>query len=236
MISSHRAGWVVYGTYLLIGLALNRFFPFRDMDQWFRLFLWGTLLRLTALSILVISERSSPDPARLDFQGASGGRFAWQAAAMLGLWSLLLTQAHGEPWGPVEKALGVSACLVVGGFEELLFRGVLLRDLAGWLGPARASLASAFLFTIFHTRPQAVAAWPHIFLTGAVFANWRLRGASLGHLALLHAAVDAMFFFYGKEPMTGYGPVYYLFLAGLFVFAAATAPRKLSMMPAGDPT
>jgi len=224
--SLHRAGWAVFVSYLFIGLALNRFFPFRDMDQWFRIFLSGTLLRLTALSILLWSERSCDRPVRLDFQGMSGPKISAHAAAMLGLWSLLLTQAHGEPWGLGERVLGVAACLIVGGFEEMLFRGVLLRDLAERLGMARGALASAFLFTIFHTRPQAVAAWPHIFLTGAVFANLRLRGASLGQLALIHGAVDSMFFFYGKEPMTGYGPIYYLFLAGLFLYAAVTAPRR----------
>lgn len=223
MTSTFRAGLAVYGAYVLLGVALNRFFPFRDMDQWYRIFLWGTLLRMAALTVLLAAARRD-DAMLFGFEGMRWPTVAIHAALMLGLWSLLLTQAHGEPWSSRERILGVSACLVVGVFEETLFRGALLDGLCRMIGPARASLASAAMFMVFHTRPQAVAAWPHIFLTGAVFANLRFRSMSLGYLALIHAAVDSMFFFYGKEPMTGYGLVYYVFVGGLFVYAAATAP------------
>src|SRR5882724_10419467 len=60
--STFRAGLAVYGIYIAIGLALNRYFPFRDMDQWFRIFLWGTLLRAGALAILLAAVRREGEP------------------------------------------------------------------------------------------------------------------------------------------------------------------------------
>ena len=225
-MSRFAAGGIVYVVYLAIGLALNRLFPFRDMDQWFRIFLYGTALRLAALAFLLYACGGWDREEWLPRRGMSVWMTLGGAGAMIALWSLLLTQAHGEPWSWGERALGVGACLIVGAFEEFLFRGVLLAGLVARIGGSRASLASSVLFTIFHTRPQAVAAWPHIFLTGTVFANLRLRGMGLAALAAVHAAVDSMFFFYGKEPMTGYGPVYYAFLGGLFVYSMLTVPRE----------
>ncbi|HAH08130.1 MAG TPA: hypothetical protein DCM05_16665 [Elusimicrobia bacterium] len=204
---------------MALGLALNIFLPLRSMEQWFRIFLWGTFLRAAAFGFLLWK---SPVPFR--FAGMRPAPFLAHAALMLALWSVLLTQARGEPWGWGERALALPAVLMVGLFEETLFRGALLAGLAARFGEGKGALASSVLFTIFHTRPQAVAAWPHIFLTGCVFANLRLRGMSLGQLALIHAGADALFFFHGKESASGYGSAYWVFLGGLFAYAALTAP------------
>lgn len=216
-----RAAWSVLGAYMAFGLALNVFLPLRSMDQWFRLFLWGTVLRAAAFGFLLWK---SPVPFR--FAGMRPALFLAHAALMLGLWSVLLTQAHGAPWTWGERALALPAVLMVGLFEETLFRGALLGGLAERFGAGRGALASSVLFALFHTRPQALAAWPHIFLTGCVLANLRLKGMGLGQLALIHAGADALFFFHGRESVTEYGPAYWVFLGGLFAYAALMAPGR----------
>jgi membrane protease YdiL (CAAX protease family) len=216
---------------MALGLALNIFLPLRSMDQWFRIFLWGTTLRAAAFGFLLWSGRRCGSP--IQFGPAN---MPVHAALIVALWCVFLSAAHGEPWGWGQRLLAVPACVMVGLFEETLFRGVLLDGLSERWGPARGGLASSVLFALFHTRPQALAAWPHIFLTGCVFANLRSRGMGLGALAGLHALVDLLFFFRGKESVTEYGPSYWVFLGGLFVYAALSAPRPGRGAAAGAPS
>jgi len=208
--------------FVVLGVSYNFLLPLRDMGHWFRIFMWGTLLRLSAFGLLVWVDLRSGRRTPFDFKGMPGSRVLGHAALMTGLWALLLTHAHGAPWNWGERAMALPACLVVGLFEEYLFRGVLLRGFAERFSGAKAVFATSLLFTLFHTRLQAIAAWPHIFLTGVVLAHLRRRGMSLGHLAVVHALPDAMFFFVGREMGSEYRPVYYVFLGGLFLYAALT--------------
>ncbi|MBI5244759.1 MAG: CPBP family intramembrane metalloprotease [Elusimicrobia bacterium] len=221
---SFRVALGVLAAYMLLGLGLNLLVPLSSVDQWLRIFLWGTPLRAGVFFLLLWADRRFGGRTPLGFAGMRAPRVLLYGALMLALWSVFLTQARGEPWSWGARALGIPACLFVGLLEEYLFRGVLLDGFLDRYGSQRAALASSILFMIFHTRPQALAAWPHIFLTGAVFANLRLRGMSLGHLALVHAAVDSLFFLHGREGVTRFGPAYWVFLAGLFLYAALTAP------------
>lgn len=226
-----RTGVGILAACLLGGWIMAFLFPLRSTDQWFAAFVWGSVWRTGGFLLLWWADRSSGSRTALGFSGTPAGRVSLHAAVVLGLWSLLLTRMSGAPWPWSQRLPGLLACLTVGLFEEYLFRGVLLDGFLDRFGGTRAALASSVLFMLYHTRPQAIAAWPHIFLTGAVFAGLRLRGMSLGHLALIHAAADSLFFFHGRQGPSGHGPAYWLFLAGLFVYAAWALP---SVPPPGQ--
>ncbi|MBI5624383.1 MAG: CPBP family intramembrane metalloprotease [Elusimicrobia bacterium] len=219
-----KAGLGVLAACLLFGWAAAVAIPLRSTEQWYAAFTWGALWRTAGFAFLLWSDRGPDRAAPFDFGGMPHGRAAAHGALMLGLWSLLLHGAGGGPWTPAERSLGLLACLTVGLFEEQLFRGVLLHGLRGRWGDVRAALGTSLMFMLYHTRPQSFAAWPHILLTGAVFAGLRLRGMSLGHLALIHAAADALFFFHGRQGPSVQGPAYWLFLTGLFLYAVWALP------------
>ncbi|MFA5138210.1 MAG: CPBP family intramembrane glutamic endopeptidase [Elusimicrobiota bacterium] len=205
----------VLAVYTLGWAAVAFSIPLEGPDSWLRIFLWMTVPRgLCFVGLLRIT--------RFDFKGLGSRSVFGYAAVMLLLWAVFLTQAEGASWPWEHRLAGISACLVVGLFEETLFRGLVLSRIRESRGDMSAVLWSSVLFTVYHVRPQAVAAWPHIFLTGAVFANLRLKGMSLAQLALIHAAVDSAFFFVGKDAVKAHGPASWIFIAGLYAFAVAT--------------
>lgn len=224
--TGYRLAWGLLAASLAAGMTFNFLAPLRSQDQWFRHFIIGAPMRLTAFGLLYWMDQRSAAPTRFDFSGSHLRAFIC-GAVMLTFWLIFLTGAHGAPWSPASQILAIGACLAVGIWEEYLFRGVLLDGLLKRLNPTRALFLSSLLFTLSHTRLQALPAWPHIFLTGAVFANLRVRGISLGHLGIIHAAVDFLFFLHGKQsPATG-GLAYWLFLGGLFVYAFLSFPQGL---------
>lgn len=186
-----------------------------------------TPARLAALGALWCAARRDGLSARFGFEGGPS-RGTLHAAVMLALWLLFLSEASGEPWGARDRVVGILVCVTVGMFEEFAFRGVLLETMARRYHPWTAALGSSVLFTLYHCRPQSLPAWPHVFLTGTVFAHLRLRGLGLGWLATSHALVDAAFFFSGNRGVQIYGPAHTAFLAGLFAYAALTVPRPSS--------
>lgn len=68
-------------------------------------------------------------------------------------------------------------------FEELLFRGAILRRMTDEVGETAACLVSAALFTLLHPSP---ASWPGIFLLGWLFAYITVKTRSLIPAMLLH--------------------------------------------------
>lgn len=212
----------VLAAYMAAGGMVRLCIPLVTADDWYRSFLWMSGPRLAGFAALLALDRRLWRRTPFSFSGSAPAAVAGHAALTLGLWGIFLSRSTGAPWDAGQRWLGVAGCLLVGVFEEYLFRGVLLDALRGRIGAQRGALASSLLFTVYHVRPQAIAAWPHIFLTGAVFANLRLRGMGLASLALIHALVDASFFFVGRDSVREYGASYWVFLAGLFVYAAAT--------------
>ncbi|MFH1724946.1 MAG: CPBP family intramembrane glutamic endopeptidase [Elusimicrobiota bacterium] len=178
--SKHDVGFsfavVLLGGYMAFGVALNRWVPIVDVDAWFALFMWGNWVRGAALALLLYIDFRTGRRDPFDISGMPARRCLAHAALVLALWGVFMTQATGAPWPGRERAAGIAACLLVGAFEEYLFRGILLSGLLRRAGPRAAVLGTSLLFTLFHTRVQAIAAWPHIFLTGTVFANLRPRG------------------------------------------------------------
>ncbi|MBI4345783.1 MAG: CPBP family intramembrane metalloprotease [Elusimicrobia bacterium] len=183
-----------------------------------------TPIRLLALAAFWTAARRDGLEARFGFEGGAR-RGLGHAAAMLGLWLIFLTEASGLPWSWRDRLVGAGICVTVGMLEEFAFRGVLLETLSRRYHPWTAALGSSVLFTLYHCRPQSLPAWPHVFLTGVVFAHLRLRGLGLGWLAAIHALVDAAFFFSLDRGVQVYGAAHKVFLTGLFVYAASTVPR-----------
>lgn len=190
-----------------------------------RLMLVMTPVRLAAIGWFWTAAARRGFSVRPRFEGG-GARALGHGAAMLALWGLFLTESAGAPWPWSDRLVGVLICLTVGLFEELAFRGVVLDLLLARFAPRAAALASALAFTAYHCRPQSLPAWPHVFLTGLVFAHLRLRGLGLGWLALIHAAVDAAFFFAKDRGVQDYGPAHTAFLVGLFLYAVVTIPAS----------
>jgi len=201
------------------GVALNWLVPIYDIDTWFRLILWGNWVRAPALISLIYVSIRTTGAHGFDIRGIPTGRWLIHAAIILSLWGIFLTAATGEPWSIHERVLGIASCFLVGAYEEYFFRGILLKGFRNIIGRIPAILTSSLLFTLFHTRLQAIAAWPHIFLTGVVFASLRCLGMSIGQLALIHAAIDSLFFLVGKHSVQELGNAYWIFLSGLFVYA-----------------
>jgi membrane protease YdiL (CAAX protease family) len=215
----------LYAFYIALGLTLNKLWPIHSVDDWFKLFIYATPLRLSAWAFLIYwGFRSRQGLAQL--KGAPLSSFAFHLGMMVALWCVMLTQAYGPLWPAPEMALGLLALIPVALLEETLFRGALFRGLSGRFNTRGVALLTALLFTLFHTRPQALAAWPHIFLTGIVFAHLRARGFSLAQLALIHWSVDALFFITPKAGVQSHGPAQTAFLIGLALYATLTVPRS----------
>jgi hypothetical protein len=88
-----------------------------------------------------------------------------------------------------------------------------------------AVVLSNVLFAAFHFQAQPVRAWPSIFLLGVIFAHLRLRGLSLGWLALLHGVLDAGWFWFPWNTPDPFGFYGLVLLAGLLIYAVVTWPR-----------
>ncbi len=106
-----------------------------------------------------------------------------------------------DPWSRTqENGFGIPALLVlvassvlVGFWEEILYRGVLLNAIRDWKGERAAIWGSSFLFTIMHVQAQPVVHWPSIFLSGVLFAVMRVQGVGLFWIIAVHAGFDALF-------------------------------------------
>lgn len=87
---------------------------------------------------------------------------------------------------PALQAAMLVAAAAVG--EEFLFRGVLARSWAAWLGPVGGLVASSAIFGLIHVVPVRIAV---TFVLGLHFGLIVLRTGRLGGAILAHAANNA---------------------------------------------
>ena len=123
--------------------------------------------------------------------------------------------------------------IFVGFFEEILFRGVMLRAISDWLGVRMAIVGSSFLFMLFHWQAQDLASWPFLFLFGCLNAGLRQLEVSVIALAITHAIFDTLYFYFkeivpGSVAYFGYNFFYLVFAVGLFCFSVTLGDRKSS--------
>jgi len=173
--------------------------PLRSADDWYRTCLWMTPTKALAFGGLLYLDRRAGMATACGLFRTHGPRPLPHGLLLTALWGLLWSLSSGLRWTWTQTLAGAAASLAIGFFEEYAYRGVVMDELQRRWGALPAVLGSSVLFTLSHLRPQAIPSWPHIFLTGAVFANLRLRGMGLGQLALIHAALDTLFFFVGKD-------------------------------------
>jgi membrane protease YdiL (CAAX protease family) len=96
---------------------------------------WGALVWLCSFGVnivVVLVIRASGLPFTSNVSGGSGG-------------------FHRN--GPVLAAFAVAACIGAPLFEELFFRGVLLRSLRSKLGPVPAIILQGLAFGLYHVAP-----------------------------------------------------------------------------------
>ena len=109
---------------------------------------------------------------------------------------------------------------MVGFFEEILFRGVLLNALRDWKGSLIALWGSTFVFTVYHIQAQPYHAWPGIFTVGFVLALLRLNNVSMLWLILFHGVNDCVLGIVGRMIDVEMKPFYNLALIMIAVCAA----------------
>jgi membrane protease YdiL (CAAX protease family) len=127
-------------------------------------------------------------------------RLSWGATVLTVVIALValapfVTGFSAQPASTV--AILLAGYVATGIYEELWFRGLILRALRSWT-PMRAALLSAALFGLAHLANIAFGANPAItaaqvvgtFCFGVGYAAARLHGQSLWLLALLHALTD----------------------------------------------
>lgn len=161
----------------------------------------GLLLRrrTPGLLRLIGLERAPGDRAATLAAAAGAGTMAGAAAGACGLlWLFALARLPGlREWRDAQPVLGfefglvpllVVAVAAAPLFEELLFRGLLLRGLERSFGAGRALLASAALFALVHP-PASV---PAVFVLGLAAGRvFQRHGVLLAPMAA-HAAYNAI--------------------------------------------
>ncbi len=113
----------------------------------------------------------------------------------------------------------VSALFIAPLFEELFFRGILLRGFMGNYNPVVSIVLSALLFGIFHMNgPQFVNA----FLLGLILGYVYYSTRSLILCVAIHAMNNGIAFYYGSDKnspnLIGFFVGVFLLTAGLFAF------------------
>lgn len=109
------------------------------------------------------------------------------------LWDADITQPARETLSLPGSRFALAAAIIVGAplFEELFFRGLLLRGLARRLADMGAVLASGALFAATHFQ---VAQLPPLFVVGVAFAMLARHHHRLGPAIAAHAAFNATAF------------------------------------------
>lgn len=102
----------------------------------------------------------------------------------------MLELARQGPMGALGWGLLIIPAAVLAPIgEELLFRGVLLPWLRGWMGRAEALVVSAGLFAVLHLFYGVFTGW--IFFLGLMLGWARLTSGGLRAPILLHATVNS---------------------------------------------
>ena len=184
-----------------------------------------TIPRLTAFAaLLLLNRRGNIAPWNMPLR--DGPRAALLGFVPLALYLFVLSAGDSPSFTVTMMVVGFFTSLVVGLFEEYAFRGPLLSALSQRSSLFSAIVLSNIFFAVFHIQAQPFRYWLGTFLIGVIFANLRLRGLSLGWLALLHGMIDACFFLFhsnNPEPFGYYGLVWQ---SGLLIYAVVTFPRS----------
>jgi len=195
-------GFLIFLLYAALRWLVHAAIPADDFAHWA---VRDTLMNGPRILVLVLSLRLGlhcwgKEGLGLHTRGWAPATFVFVAFCLL-LW-LPDAWLRTEPLELGATALVVltASSILVGCWEEILYRGVFFNAIREWKGPKAAIWGSSFLFTIMHIQAQPVAHWPSIFLFGMVAALLRLRGVGLIPLITMHALYDALIFFGATGP------------------------------------
>jgi len=215
---------LVIGWYMLVRACIYSLLPVVSLETWFVRDNWMTIPRVLAFVALLLLNRRW-EVAAWTMPWREWARAVWMGWVPVGLYLWNFSVGEGESFTVTMMGVGFFTSLVVGLFEEYAFRGPLLAALAQRFSKFAAVILSNVMFAAFHIQAQPVRAWPTIFLLGVVFAHLRLRGLSLGWLALLHGVIDAAWFWFPINTPGPFGWYGLVLQAGLLIYAVATFPR-----------
>lgn len=187
-----------YALGILIAYCIFRLFiylelPAHDYDSWVIRDTVMNVPRLICFGLLIfivyrkykIQDVTSPI-------GSEKIKILWVSAFLMLMIALRMPffELYSHPWKSL-VILTISS-LIVGFFEEILFRGAIFDSLKKWRGTGFAILCSSALFLLFHIQAQKIETFPLIFLLGILFSLLRLHGATLLQLSILHAIYDVL--------------------------------------------
>ncbi|MBL0350196.1 MAG: CPBP family intramembrane metalloprotease [Elusimicrobia bacterium] len=189
-----RLSLIITASYMAIRALIYFLYPVSSLDDWFYRDILMCGPRLLGLFLAVWLFRSEPEG------DISRSGWAYLYAVLLLISHLPdFLQKGWEPWPIHMVYVGIATSLVVGLFEEYLFRGALLSGLVRQLPLPWAIVISSLIFTVYHVQAQSLIGWPGIFLVGIVFANLRVLGFGLLSLSILHGLIDWGYFLVAPE-------------------------------------
>ena len=181
--------------YMLVRLAIYLSLPAISREEWF----YRDCLMTVPRALGLVPAFISTDP----FNRQSPKTITYVYASLLLVSTLVVNIAgHWAPWPAHMVLIGLLTSLVVGFFEEYLFRGALLSGLAQSMSTRKAIMVSSGVFAICHITAQSLEGLPTLFAIGIVFGNLRTQGLAIPALAFLHAAIDWTYFFFDKGSLT----------------------------------
>ena len=215
---------LVIGWYMLVRACVYQWLPVVSVETWFVRDTWMTIPQLLAFAALLMMNRRW-EVAAWTMPWREGARAVGLGWVPVGLYLFYFSAGEGPSFKVPMMGVGFFTSLVVGLFEECAFRGALLAALAQRFSLFSAVVLSNVMFAAFHIQAQPVAAWPSIFLLGVIFAHLRLRGLSLGWLAMVHGVLDAAWFWFPWNAPAPFGFDGVVLQAGLLMYAVVSFPR-----------
>jgi uncharacterized protein len=154
-------------------------------------------LQQRLIAVLLLAGAAAGVVAATNPDILTSGQLRWRLLAVPGAVALAPFAAGIKDPGPAATAVIVAGYLATGIYEELWFRGMVLKALSSWT-PLRAALLSSALFGLMHLCNIAFGADPATTAAqvigaacfGVGLAALRLRGMTMWPLVLLHALGD----------------------------------------------
>jgi membrane protease YdiL (CAAX protease family) len=224
---SKDAGWqaaralIVVCAYMLVRNRVYHCLPAISLEQWFWRDALMSIARLAALIALLVLNRKWHS---LDWRLADYRRAIIMGIIPVALWEFYFTGSDGSRFPAPMICGGMFSTALVGLFEEYAFRGPLLAALRQKMSLLSSILLSSAFFVIYHVQAQPPSTWGAIFLMGVIFANLRVRGLSIGWLAVIHGVIDASFFLFKTDNPAQFSFYGIVLNVGLLAYAVMTFP------------
>lgn len=187
---------VVVAAYMGVRSIIYFLLPATSMEAWFARDTIMSVPRLAAFAALLLFNRTWKS-STFDWQPEDFGKVLLFGGLLVAFYAFYYSASGGSTIPKFAAAWLALTTVPVVLFEEYAFRGPLLTRLCQQLNPPMGILLTSLLFTVFHLQAQPFSDWGEIFFVGFILANLRIKGLSLGGLALIHFLVDMVWVFFG---------------------------------------